>query len=220
MAVRSPRWVIAATILATHALVLVLLLASRRTVPLSATAYEQEQHLVYLKDFTPPDPTAASRDGLTPRPRTEQAQGSRVPAPQSVPGAAPAAPESPSLIDWDLEAEATADAIVRDLLKGDQRKCDDSPKRDPWLPPCKRSTPKFGWDPQEQRAGFSDGLPYVRLGRRCILVLGMIGCSVGRVPDANSHLLDHMKDPDRDRSSVPDIDDVDAPLGIAPLPQR
>jgi hypothetical protein len=48
----------------------------------------------------------------------------------------------------------------------------------------------------------------------------MIGCSVGRLPDANSHLFDHMNDADRDRSSVPGIDDVDAPLGIAPLPQR
>ncbi len=36
--------------------------------------------------------------------------------------------------------------------------------------------------------------------------LGFFGCALGKPPEANSHLFDGMHDPDRQRSSVPDID--------------
>jgi|SRR5580704_17869935 len=218
MAVRSPRWVIAAAIIASHALVLAVLLASRRIPAEWVKAQGPEQHLVYLVGFTPPSFSQAGQDDLSRRPRAPQAQ--RLPVQPIAPGAAPLVPQSSSALDWNLEAQAGADAAVRDLVKGEKRRCDDSPKRDPWLPPCRRSTSRFGWDAEDQRAGFSDGLPYVRLGKRCVLVLGMVGCRVGKLPEPNSHLFDHLNDADRDRSSVPDLDDIDALLGVAPSLQR
>ena len=170
-------------------------------------------------DFTPPPSFwQAGQDDLSRRPRAAPAQ--RAPVLPIAPGAAPLVPQSSSALDWNLEAQAAADAAVRDLVKGEKRRCDDSPKRDSWLPPCRRSTSRFGWDAEDQRAGFSDGLPYVRLGKRCVLVLGMVGCRVGKLPEANSHLFDHLNDADRDRNSVPDLDDIDALLGVAPSPQR
>jgi hypothetical protein len=219
MAGRSPRWAIAAAIIATHALVLAVLLASRRIRAEWVIAQGPEQHLVYLVGFTPPPSFShAAQDDLSRRPRAPQAH--RVPVQPIAPGAVPLVPQSWSGLDWNLEAQAAADAAARDLVKGEKRRCDDSPKRDPWLPPCRRSTSKFGWDAEDQRAGFSDGVPYVRLGKRCVLVLGMVGCRVGKLPEANSHLFDHLHDADADRSSVPDLDDIDALLGVAPSPQR
>ena len=60
----------------------------------------------------------------------------------------------------------------------------------------------------QHRAGFVNGLPYIRLSKRCLLVVGFIGCALGPMPEANGHLFDGLKDPDRDRNSVPDLRDI------------
>ena len=117
--------------------------------------------------------------------------------------------------DWSLEAHIAADDVVDSLVKKDGRKCDDSPKRPPWIPPCKRHRGRFEWNEEPQRAGFKDGLPYLRLGRNCLLVAGFIGCSLGK-PEANGRLFDDMRDPDRDRSSVPDTGEINEPVDNAP----
>jgi hypothetical protein len=39
-----------------------------------------------------------------------------------------------------------------------------------------------------------------------VVGLGFFGCALGKKPEANGHLFDGMHDPDRQRSSVPDID--------------
>jgi hypothetical protein len=71
------------------------------------------------------------------------------------------------------------------------------------LPKCKQHKPEFGWNRDPNEAGFIGILPYVRLGKRCIVGLGFFGCAVGKLPQANGHLLDHMNDPDGERFSVP-----------------
>jgi hypothetical protein len=119
-----------------------------------------------------------------------------------------------TLIDWGSEASAAADDIVRDLVKGETRHCADSPKRDPWLPPCKRRVGRFEWSEEPKRAGFEGGLPYIRLGN-CILSVGVLGCGFGSAK-ANGHLFGDMRDPDRDRSSVPDISQINEPVDTAP----
>jgi hypothetical protein len=120
-----------------------------------------------------------------------------------------------TLIDWGSEASAAADDIVRDLVRGETRHCADSPKRDPWLPPCKRHFGRFEWSEEPKRAGFENGLPYIRLGKHCILSVGVLGCGFGSA-EANGHLFDDMRDPDRDRSSVPDISEINEPVDTAP----
>ncbi|HYL70687.1 MAG TPA: hypothetical protein VEY89_05230, partial [Candidatus Dormibacteraeota bacterium] len=56
----------------------------------------------------------------------------------------------------------------------------------------------------------------MRLGKRCILILGLVGCALGAAPAANGHLFGDLKDPDRDRSSVPDIAAINEPVDAAP----
>ena len=47
-------------------------------------------------------------------------------------------------------------------------------------------------------------LPYLRIGKRCIIILPFFGCGIGELPKANGHLFDGMSDPERQKSSVPD----------------
>ena len=54
--------------------------------------------------------------------------------------------------------------------------------------------------------GFSGGLPYVRVGERCVIALGFFACGFGGPPPAKGDLFEGMDDPERDRSSVPSSD--------------
>jgi hypothetical protein len=60
-------------------------------------------------------------------------------------------------------------------------------------------------------------IPYVRLGKRCVIALGAFGCAIGKLPEADGTLFDDMRDPNRPTSSVPDI--PDSGFGERPLPQ-
>jgi len=154
-----------------------------------------------------------SSKGLIPGVPVAESEGDRAEQP-----AAPAiAPETQGRapMDWGSAASAAAEDIVQGLVKGETRHCDDSPDRPPWLPPCKRHHGRFEWSEEPKRAGFEGGLPYIRLGKHCILSVGLFGCAIG-ASEANGHLFGDMKDPDRDRSSVPDISEINEPVDAAP----
>ena len=59
------------------------------------------------------------------------------------------------------------------------------------------------WNPELPRAGVEGVVPYIRLGS-CVIALGAFACAMGK-EEANGHLFDELKDPDRPRSSVPDV---------------
>ncbi len=61
------------------------------------------------------------------------------------------------------------------------------------------------WNGEEDRRVIWAGLlPAFRVGKRCVVTLGFFACDLNEIPEANSHLLDDMRSPDRPRSSVPD----------------
>lgn len=144
---------------------------------------------------------------------TQEVAGER----RQEPAGSPVTPsaEGSSAIDWESEASAAADDVIRDLMQGETRHCDDSPQRNPWLPPCKRRPGRFEWSEEPKRAGFEGVLPYIRLGKHCILSVGLFGCAIGS-SEANGHLFGDMRDPDRDRSSVPDLGEINEPVDDAP----
>jgi hypothetical protein len=100
--------------------------------------------------------------------------------------------------DWDIEASTIANSQASAIFKELKHLCDEAAKPPPW-------------DPEPNKFGLTDGpglrLPFVRLGKRCVLGLGFFGCGVGKLPEANGHVLDDFRDPDRPRSSVPDPND-------------
>jgi hypothetical protein len=103
-------------------------------------------------------------------------------------------------IDWSEEARLAAAAAAAKVPTPDRSKCDSTGLADPALPNCKPA-PKFKWAPP--KAGFSNGLPYMRLGDRCVIGLGFFGCALGK-PPARGDLFEGMDDPERERSSVPE----------------
>ncbi|HEY2662944.1 MAG TPA: hypothetical protein VGI47_01290, partial [Candidatus Binataceae bacterium] len=71
-------------------------------------------------------------------------------------------------------------------------------------PGCHRYRKPDPWSPEPKKFGFAGALPYMRLGKHCVIGLGFFGCGVGPFPEANGHVLDDRRDPDRPRSSVAD----------------
>jgi hypothetical protein len=115
-------------------------------------------------------------------------------------------PEGPgsNAIDWQLEAERSARAVVERNAKSREKRIGEHP------PSPFREKPKpkeFPWDPEPDKAGLAAGfIPYVVIAERCVVGLGFFGCALGKKPPANGHLFDGMHDPNREHSSVPQID--------------
>jgi hypothetical protein len=107
-------------------------------------------------------------------------------------------------IDWNLEAARSARAVVERGAKSREKHIGEHPPS----PFREKKKPKeFEWNPEPKKAGFAAGfIPYVVIGQRCVVGLGFFGCALGKKPEANGHLFDGMHDPDRQRSSVPDVD--------------
>jgi len=117
-------------------------------------------------------------------------------------------PEAPApTVDWRHEAGRAAQDAARAITQAPQARSF-GPK--PRIP-AGTAPKQFEWSPEPKTVGFSGLLPYVRLGKRCFLGLGFVGCKFGELPKPNGTLLEHMDDADRPGSSVPDT----AP---APLP--
>src|SRR5579872_5294713 len=123
--------------------------------------------------------------------------------------------ESPSLpsseglplrlgVDWEHEATQVADAQAVTLFKALKHVCEQAALRGEQSPGCHRYKKPDAWSPEPKKFGFMGLVPYVRLSKRCVIGLGFFGCGVGHLPEADGHVFDDMRDPDRPRSSVPD----------------
>jgi hypothetical protein len=153
----------------------------------------EEQEPIPRQTETPP-PVARS---LSPAP---PATDTSITAPSEAP--APAAP-----VDWFAEAETVARAAGERDRQPKARAFGEIPAS-PYKT-CKKKKSSFEWDPEPKKAGLIGILPYVRLGKRCIVGLGFWGCAVGELPPPNSHLSDDMHDPNRPTSSVPLLDECE-----------
>ncbi len=114
----------------------------------------------------------------------------------------------PSAIDWSMEAQRTASDVASRL--GDNiGKCNEKGDPSSKLPLCPERPRNFEWSAKKQRAGLQNGFLYFRPTENCIIGFGIAGlaagCTLGK-EEANGHLFDGMKSPDR-RSSVPDTHD-------------
>jgi hypothetical protein len=110
-------------------------------------------------------------------------------------------------IDWTREAQSVARA--RAAVIAPEHTCDDRDRPGSSLPKCKEGGPAFQWDPEPSRVGVQGLIPYVRLGKHCVLGLGFFGCALGKLPGANGKLFDDLNGPGRPRSSVPDAPSPD-----------
>jgi hypothetical protein len=155
-------------------------------------------------------PTATRPDARRPeRSKTMRMTEAKIADGSSAPSMAGAAsPDSVTAeapIDWFGEEEQVAKLQAALISKELKRVCDEAALRGEHRPECRKYQKLDAWVPEPRKFGIAGGLPYVRLGKRCVLGLGFFGCAVGKLPDANSHAFDDMHEPDRPRSSVPDL---------------
>jgi len=184
-----------------HGALLLLVITARVDVATRNTLVEEAALRVFVVEPPPPpvQPPARPPAGAYSRvPRPAVPPPPVVPPPPGLTGSAPA-----PRVDWGREAERLGQAAPQPPRPPALR-CDDSDRPGVLLPKCTKPQRSFDWHPEPKTVEFDGLLPYVRLGKRCILGLGFFGCAVGKLPDANVHLFDDMKNPERDRSSVPD----------------
>lgn len=108
-------------------------------------------------------------------------------------------------VDWQLEGERAARDGAAKLAEPGPRAFGEQP-----VSPYRKCRPRessFEWDPEPDKAGFAGGLPYVRLGERCVVGLGFFGCAIGKLPEANGELFAGMNSPEKPESSVPSPED-------------
>jgi hypothetical protein len=127
----------------------------------------------------------------------------------TVPADSPAPPASPDPgIDWRAQA---AGAAARQAAPAAPARFSAPPNVQ--RKACEKPRTSWEWNPEPKKAGITQipygvPLPYVVLGR-CVVGLGYFGCSPQKPPEANSHLLDDMRDGKTSPSSVPDRDRCD-----------
>lgn len=114
------------------------------------------------------------------------------------------APQSQPGIDWQHQSEQIAKSQAESIFEELKRVCAEAALHGEQRPECRKYKEPDAWVAEPKKFGIEGGLPYVRLGKRCVLGLGFFGCGVGKLPQANGHVLDAVRDPDRPRSSVPD----------------
>ena len=106
-------------------------------------------------------------------------------------------------VDWEREARRSVETLAPQLHEGLIAKCRDA--SEPIPPECKPRRYHFKWSREPGTLEWDGLLPFVRLGERCAIGLGFFGCGIGPLPEPNGDLFDGMQDPDRPRSSVPEV---------------
>jgi hypothetical protein len=110
---------------------------------------------------------------------------------------------APATVDWGREASLAARRAA--LQNGGEEQKTFSPPPKPLPKPCKPKESSMEWNGDEDRAvTWAGPLPVFKVGKRCVVTIGFFACNLSEIPEANSHLLDDMRKPDRATSSVPD----------------
>jgi hypothetical protein len=150
-----------------------------------------------------PPPAAPSLEKTKPTvPRVAPSEG---PRPAEISTAITPVPLPP--IDWQREGAAAA---RRQTQRPPERETFSAPPKTA-RKPCEPAKSSFVWNPEPPRAGFTKGipLPYVQMGKRCVIGLGFFSCNLSALPDPNSQLFDDVKEGKTMEPSVPDANVCD-----------
>ena len=124
-----------------------------------------------------------------------------APAPPAASTAITGVTEAPK-VNWTSESTLAARRAA-DRLATEQTTFSAPPKALP--KPCVPRKSSMEWNGAEDRSVTWFGpFPVFKIGKRCVVTIGAFACNLGEIPEANSHLLDDMRAPDRPESSVPD----------------
>ena len=150
------------------------------------------------------DPAAPAEPAETAAPLVASSRArTPVRSAESKPDTAPPAVAAPSIskVDWRQAAAQTVRRAGASLLGRGPRGFGAVPS--PQYRKCQPKKQSFEWDPDALKTGLDAILPSFRIGKRCFIVPPFFSCALGELPPPNSHMLDDMQDPNRDRNSVP-----------------
>jgi hypothetical protein len=191
---------------------LFLLFTSTRGAEQRRNAEAEATILIPLRELARSEPASEDRSAFSPALTSIPNLPSLTPPPNISPST-----DAPS-VDWAEEREAFAKSLAPGLLDSHERTCAEAERRRQAPPEgCPRRSYDKKWEPEPKRAGFEGLLPYVRIGKRCVVGLGFWGCAMGKLPEADGSLLEDMDDPNLPASSVPD--DPDPAFAQRPAPQ-
>jgi hypothetical protein len=192
-----------AVLLAHLVIILALLRIDRRA--RSEQAQEQRTGILYLLSVpqeVPPPPTPARAAS---HPRRTRVRGPVVPSDTPLIALPAEPPQEPSAtrrpnVDWYREAEEAARSAAGGPAPAARPGSGDHP-HSPYRE-CKPQ-PQFAWNPEPKTVDIAGGLPFVRIGKRCVIGLGFFGCAIGELPKANGQLLEPAREENVPRTSVP-----------------
>jgi hypothetical protein len=104
-------------------------------------------------------------------------------------------------VDWQAQGAQAASLAAARMQAPGARSFGETP-RSPYNT-CKPRRRSWEWKPEPGKVGMAGLLPFVRVGDRCVVGLGFLGCTLGEPPPANGTLLEDMKRDERPRSSTP-----------------
>lgn len=185
---------------------LLMLLSNSRTSRQAAKVPVQEPLLLFWLEPRPREDEPEEEEPVREVTRAQRVAESRAEEPAG--DAAISVPLEAPPIDWYAEAGHAARSKAADMMAKQDKSCEARKRPGSLLPKCRKDRPSFEWEPEEKRAGISGGLPYVRLGKRCVFALIFVGCALGKLPGPHSY-AEEMRDPDRPRDSVPDLEEED-----------
>jgi hypothetical protein len=102
--------------------------------------------------------------------------------------------QSPSTeVDWHAAADAAVQRVAKAVTGPPAQHQFGSHDRTAM---SKSSGSSFEWNPEQKAVGVSGGVPYLRVGKRCVLVLMVLpACAFGgEPPKPNGELFKHMHD--------------------------
>jgi hypothetical protein len=207
---RIALWVV---VVAVHVLVIWLFTLSRR-----AGSHEQEEltlvPISMLPEVSKSQALASSRGGPTqhggsthvPRAPSNAQSAAELPAMAELPGPLPSNTddaEPPTTPDWRAQAEITAQASAQEIVTAE----DDARRRASALAAPFKPMPgprerghEFGWDlaPKHRFTAIGHGAYVFPVSDQCaivVIIVPMIGCSLGPKPPANGDLFKYMRGP-------------------------
>lgn len=138
-------------------------------------------------------PEPASPISRAPEPEEKEPEEKVEPPPQQE--------SAPGAIDWRAAGELAARAAIEADTKGGVRKFGEPRAK----PQEQEKVHEFEWSPKPPVVGFVGPLPFLRLGKRCIIILPFFNCGVGgQTTPPDGEVFEHMGDPNASRSSVPE----------------
>lgn len=191
----TTRTVAAALVIMLHALLLLIFENSTRRKMQSISIEEPVTYLILV-------PVAAAPSAIK-QPSTHirpQSRAITIPdIPVDVAESPSSTTNSPTNIDWHDAASTVAKEMARRPAAKQFRNfepqdpCTDADPLNKFKPQCQKKAPEFEWNPEPPRAGFIGGYPYVRVSKKCIVVVAIPVCGFGKTPPANAELFEDLK---------------------------